>query len=57
MSRIKRFVENEVARISENSGYSEDFLMGVLEEMQEDGETDLEENLNELEAVAMEHDF
>ncbi len=57
MSRIKRFIENEVARISEKSGYSEDFLMGVLEEMQEDGETDLEENLNELEAVAMEHDF
>ena len=53
MSCIKRFIENEIARISRKSGYSENFLMDVFNEMLEDGEADLDF----IEAVAMEHDF
>lgn len=53
MSFTKRFIENEISRISKKSGYSEDFLMDVFNEMQDDGEFDLAF----IEGVAMEHDF
>lgn len=54
MSFTKRFIENEISRISKKSGYSEEFLMDVFnEEMLDDGKVDLDH----LEAVAMEHDF
>lgn len=53
MSFTKRFIEDEIARISRKSGYSENFLMDVFNEMQDDGEVDLAH----IEAVAMEHDY
>lgn len=53
MSCTKRFIENEISRISKKSGYSEDFLMDVFAEMCDEGESDL----RYLEAIAMEHDF
>lgn len=53
MSFTKRFIENEISRISNKSGYSESFLMDVFNEALDDGECDLKE----IEAIAMEHDF
>lgn len=54
MSRIKRYLEDEIARIADKSGYSWGFLFNVaMEQFEDDGMIDLEH----IEQVAMEGDF
>lgn len=53
MSLMKRYIENEIERIAEASGYAWDRLMDVFNEMAEDREADLAH----LEVIAMEHDL
>lgn len=56
MSMIKRYIEDKIDEISKKSGYDYCFLMDMLFEMIEDGET-MREALEYVEGVAMEHDF
>jgi len=51
---IKRYLEDEIARIADKSGYSWDFLFDVaMEQFEDDGTIDLKF----IEQVAMEGDF
>ena len=40
MSKIKNFIADEIERLAQLTGYGVDFLMGVWNEMLEDGEDD-----------------
>lgn len=53
MSLMKRHIESEIERMAKASGYTQDRLMNVFNEMVEDGEADLKH----LETIAMEHDL